>query len=351
MSVRTSRASKSDKNILKIDLTGHAPPLHLLKRRTDLNPQPGRHSASDSHDIAAYVNLRGSGSSSSLRLFTRSPGPEAVQGPRERWHHLATEAISFQDFKSFAQDATHAYHVDCMPVVLRLLDEVAEKHEVISAYGSHIRPGTVIRCDGTDSGRDEIPDVSATFISFPFFDVGDGRAPASSDDQSLHMVRDLFQQFYPQEVTTDRDAAQQFRQFRRTKPGQYLRVPQLWVLLLNSATIISCGPRSLQSMGRDFLEIIPQNELLTQTLKMVQVTDFYNRVTCLRADQCNSFLALETISTGRMKMQRYLPLNGPYYSRVLGLLLSTFGSVIEILRHPVHYTRIHITHLTLMCPG
>ncbi|KAH7094539.1 hypothetical protein FB567DRAFT_5930 [Paraphoma chrysanthemicola] len=181
-----------------------------------------------------------------------------------------------------------------MPVVLHLLDEVAEKHEVKSAYGSHIRPGTVIRCDGTNSGRDEIPDVSATFISFPFFDVGDRRAPASSDDPSLHMVKDLFQQFYHQEVTTDRDAAQQFRQFRGIKPGQYLRVPQLWVLLLNSATIISCGPRSLQSMGRDFLEIIPQNELLTQTLKMVQVTDFYNRVTCLRADQCNSFLALET---------------------------------------------------------
>ena len=67
-------------------------------------------------------------------------------------------------------------------MVLRLLDEVADKHEMGSAYGSYIRPGTAIRCDGKDPARNRTPDATATFVSFPFFDIARGKGPASRSD-------------------------------------------------------------------------------------------------------------------------------------------------------------------------
>lgn len=84
--LRTSQVTKSDKNIIKINLDNDARPIRLIKRRTGLTPQPDRHHSSDTHDVAAFINLRGS--DPSLRLFTSSPDAISKRNSSERWQYV-----------------------------------------------------------------------------------------------------------------------------------------------------------------------------------------------------------------------------------------------------------------------
>jgi hypothetical protein len=78
------------------------------------------------------------------------------------------------------------------------------------------------------------PDVSVLFASLPYFDLGSLKKPGTSYDTSLHIPRGLIQYEYDREFTMDRDEEQMFRKLGGMASHQYLRVPQLWVLVLNS---------------------------------------------------------------------------------------------------------------------
>lgn len=119
-----------------------------------------------------------------------------------------------------------------------LLNNVKDDYEYQSANGSYIQPGTVLRCEGMERRQRYKPDISVTFISFPFFEVGQDRQVEEPSEDAFHLTRSLFQQFYLKELTKDRDDDQQFRRFRQAQKGQYLQVHQVWMLILNSQTII-----------------------------------------------------------------------------------------------------------------
>ncbi|KAH6616338.1 hypothetical protein C7974DRAFT_427340 [Boeremia exigua] len=227
-----------------------------------------------------------------IRIITRTNDSERATGD-ERWLHLGTECISFQEFKRYAANVALEHHADSLPVVMYLLDHVQDHHEQLSAYGSYIEPGTVLRCDGMDRHNRHKPDHFVTFISFPYFDTSHGSPFEPPEDASLHLTRSLFQQFYPHEVAKDRDDSQQFKKFRQTRGGEYLRVPQLWILILDSSTIVTCGPTSLKEMAQAWLEIIPEVSLASTTQKLVQVTDTRKRTTVLTPEQCDSYLELK----------------------------------------------------------
>lgn len=117
---------------------------------------------------------------------------------------------------------------------MKLLHEIRDKYEHRSAYGSYIEPGTVLRCDGTDPKDREKPDLSAIFISYPYFDVGIWEpAEPPTDDMTL-LTRGLYQHHYPHELTSDADRRQMFRKFKGVAADQYLCIPQVWALVLQS---------------------------------------------------------------------------------------------------------------------
>lgn len=207
--------------------------------------------------------------------------------------HSKLEHMLTSHDQRHAINITLEHHSDWVPVVMYLLNHVKDNHEHSSAYGSYIQPGTVVRCDGMERQHRHKPDVSVTFISFPFFDIGHGNIPETPDDDALHLTRALFQQFYPQENTRDRDDDQQFRRFKRIRSGQYLRVPQLWILILNSTTVITCGLTSLVDIAAGQLEIVSEDSLINTGQYLIHVTDFFNRVTFLSPEECRSYLALE----------------------------------------------------------
>ena len=195
--------------------------------------------------------------------------------------------------KRLAINTTLQYHEDLIPVVIYLLRKIQETHESGSAYGSYIEPGTVLRSDGTDRSHRGQPDLSATFISFPYLDVGKWRPPDPPEDESMHLPRGLFQSSYTQDNALSRDGEQMFRKFRGIKADQFLRVPQLWVLILQSKTIITCGPSTLADMFAEYIEFVEEETLLAHGPSLVQVTDFLRRVSYLPVERCRTFLSLK----------------------------------------------------------
>jgi hypothetical protein len=184
------------------------------------------------------------------------------------------------------------YHGDLVPVVMELLKEVQERYEVFSQFGSYIEPGSSLRCDGVDQSHPNKPDLSAAFICFPYFDTAAGQPQYAPKDEALHYPRGLFQSSYTQEPARDRDADQMFRSFNRSKNRHYLRVPQLWAIVLQSTTIITCGPSKLSDMFEDEIKFFPEAELQAQGPSLVHVTDYFRKITYLQLDKCKTFLAL-----------------------------------------------------------
>ena len=221
--------------------------------------------------------------------------------------HFQTESISFEHFEVFALsrvgptwtnafqrlalNTTLRHHSDLYPVVMFLLRKVRQRHEESSAYGSFIQPGTLLRCDGTEPLHWEKPDLSAIFVCCPYFDIGEKRPASPPSNVSLHLTRGLFQFNYPQEITLDREADQIFARMKGVQSHQYLRVPQLWAMILQSETIITCGPSTLSESIGDHIELVDEESLLAME-RLVHVTDFMKRVHYIPVDQCRSFLQL-----------------------------------------------------------
>jgi hypothetical protein len=189
------------------------------------------------------------------------------------------------------------YHEELVPVVLYLLQKVQERYEHESAYGSYVEPGTVLRCDGVNTNRPTDPDASVTFVSFPFIDVGKWRPPDAPKNASLHVPRGLFQSAYTHELAVNRDEQQTFRKMKGVKGNEYLRVPQLWALILQSGTIVTCGPRRLSDAFGDSadlsVEFVKEENLLAQGPSLVHVTDNKGRVKYLSIDHCRTFFDLQ----------------------------------------------------------
>jgi hypothetical protein len=180
-----------------------------------------------------------------------------------------------------------------IPVVGYLLKKLQEDYESPSAYGRYIEPGTVIRCDGTDRNHPDHSDLSAIFVSFPYLDIGSWRPPDPPKDESMHLSRGLFQASYTQENALERESEQMFRKIKGIKTDQYLRVPQLWALVLQSETIITCGPSALKEMFEETIQFVEEDAVSTRGPSLVQVTDVLKRVTYIPIDRCKTFLVLK----------------------------------------------------------
>ncbi|KAJ4305064.1 hypothetical protein N0V90_000594 [Kalmusia sp. IMI 367209] len=245
--------------------------------RTRLNYQQ------EYRDIVACTIYRGA-DDINLRVITSSDSQnsnEKDSSTRERWVHVTTESISFEDFKRLAINVAFKHHDELVPVILYLLQKVQDNHEATSAYGSFIQPGVILRCDGTNQESRHMPDLSAIFASFPYFDVGKWKPPEAPTDESLHIPRGLFQSSYTQEIAVDRDENQIFRKLRGIASNKFLRVPQIWALVLQSKTIVTCGPLPLSDMFGENIEFVKEETLLAQGPSLVHITDLERLQRCI----------------------------------------------------------------------
>ncbi|KAJ5020311.1 hypothetical protein PSV08DRAFT_223167 [Bipolaris maydis] len=238
----------------------------------------------------------------SVKIVTGVPDEkdsDADSGAVQHWLHLKTECSSFETFRQAALKFALRYHADTITVLMYLLQQVQDEFEITSAYGSYIQPGTVLRCNGKDTKNSKKNDVSATFVSYPYFDISSGDWPEPPVDDSLHLSRGLFQQHYPREAAQDRDRQQSFSKFKRpgTTSSYSLRVPQLWALIIGSNTLITCGPSTLASTFHESIEFVPQEALLVGLTSLIQLSaDFVTKaVSYLPLESCQTFFALKAM--------------------------------------------------------
>lgn len=192
---------------------------------------------------------------------------------------------------------TTKYHEELLPVVISLFDNLRNKYEERAGFGSYIPPGTVLRCDGIDQSNPEKPDSSVLFTCFPYFDVGTGKPHGTPKDQeSTLLSRGLFQNAYPREPTQDRDSNQVFQQIKQGWFKEYLRVDQLWSLVLASSTLVTCGPSSLSEMFDGDIDFVDEEKLRRHGRSLIHVTDPSGGITYLPLNQCRNWLeARQTI--------------------------------------------------------
>ncbi|OCK74777.1 hypothetical protein K432DRAFT_190061 [Lepidopterella palustris CBS 459.81] len=295
--ISDSSDASNNEFIFKIDLNTAASDqvFYTAKRSTTTNFQDNVKNQQTNLDIVAST-IHFSGEDSHLRIITTEQSPKSGDGEakaRDRWIHIQTECISFEEFERRVKILTFDYHEDLVPVVVYLLKKIQKTHEEKSAYGGFIEPGTVFRVDGVDWKDRSKPDLSAIFVSFPYFDMGKWKPPDAPNNEALHLPRGLFQSSYSQENALDRDGNQIFRKFKGIKSDQYLRVPQLWVLILQSRTIITCGPSNLPDLFDDNVRFVEEEKLAANGPSLIQVTDFLRRTTYLPVDRCKTFLGLK----------------------------------------------------------
>ncbi|KAI4636058.1 hypothetical protein J4E83_001012 [Alternaria metachromatica] len=244
--------------------------------------------------VVAAADLHRSGfKDEHLRIITQQRDETAASttAALDRWLHVHTDHVNRETFEKLALNFVLKHDEDLVPVVLSVLEEVWSNYEEQSAYGSHLRPGAVWRCDGTDAEQSHKPDLSATFISFPYFDAGTGPPSYKSKEYPTQLSRGLFENAYPHEATHNRDADQMFRKFKRNRKKQHLRVSQLWALVLRSRTIITCSSSPLPEMFHG-VEFVAANDLLVKEPGRIHVTDHLRRVMYLPLETCTTFFGL-----------------------------------------------------------
>ncbi|KAI1602358.1 hypothetical protein PtrCC142_005358 [Pyrenophora tritici-repentis] len=159
---------------------------------------------------AIYRTGRGA---QNVRITTRKPDENARAECKatNRWIHTKAQSMSLNVFEDVAINFAHDHDGDLMPVTIHLFKQVREHYKKQSVYGSYIQHGTVLRCGGTYPAIYRKPDISAIFISFPYFDVDKNGPHHAPKLETTHLPRGLFQNAFPQEAARDRDDDQMFK--------------------------------------------------------------------------------------------------------------------------------------------
>ncbi|KAG9378418.1 CorA Mg2+ and Co2+ transporter [Pyrenophora tritici-repentis] len=208
---------------------------------------------------AIYRTGRGA---QNVRITTRKPDENARAECKatNRWIHTKAQSMSLNVFEDVAINFAHDHDGDLMPVTIHLFKQVREHYKKQSVYGSYIQHGTVLRCGGTYPAIYRKPDISAIFISFPYFDVDKNGPHHAPKLETTHLPRGLFQNAFPQEAARDRDDDQMFK-----------KSPSI--------------PQEVEFVAED----TPRSGLTS----LVHVTDHLKRIFYLPVADCRTYFALE----------------------------------------------------------
>lgn len=183
-------------------------------------------------------------------LKTLSTPPGSSFKPIIQWQHLERPLMKFDEFMAASQIALSLSEPD-KKHVRDLLRRAQRNYEKQRQYGRDLEPVCVGDVDYTDDGRDpEKRTASACFFSLPFFslqryDVGGIRSlPPGSDE---HPARPLVQ-MQTRSLSERRELAQAICQLPSTPKGQLLHVSQVWCLVVNDDTLLTCSPASAKQI-------------------------------------------------------------------------------------------------------
>ena len=214
---------------------------------------------------------------------------------------------------------------DDLALAARLLNKVQRTCEKQFVHGRYLKP-TVLVYDGADPEETAKDQKTATFISLPIFTTESERHHKSTKDHELHPVRSLLQSRYRLESTKSRDKDQVIRKIN-SKAAHVVHVPQIWALIINKHTIITCAPLDTSTLRGDTIRLVKHSEAqLDEATWSVHFTDARGTVFYLPLRFCKTWFGLvkqiadDCLHDEYNLIRDQLLKNGPIYQ-----LVTEFG--------------------------
>lgn len=280
-----------------------------------------------------------------------------------RWKHIQSDAMTLKELYRQVM-RTPGLGDDDMALVGRLLNKVRNTSEKKFVHGRYLKPITLVY-EGED------PDVStsknpeqrhvrktATFVSLPVFTICCPKRHTSTKDFEGHPVRALLQSRYRLESTKRRDKEQVITKTTSIKDhlahkDHVVHVPQIWVLIINNYTIITCAALDASVLRGDTIKLISytaaQQDEATWT---VHFTDARGKDFYLPLRFCKTWFDLVRQITDNCLADEYsyirdqLLKGGPVYELVVAKDESRVNA--EIWPKLVEEQKTEVIHLRLV---
>lgn len=166
-----------------------------------------------------------------------------------RWYHLHRPMMSFEEFMAASQSVLELPEKEQRDVS-RLLKDVQKKFEKQRHHGREMEPDCVSDVFYNDFTGKSRQTESVLFLSFPYFCLETyNSAPIKSLDAGspLHPARPMLQaNFYSS--THKRELAQAIGTLPTTPNGECVHVSQLWCLVVNGSTMVTCSRLSSDAL-------------------------------------------------------------------------------------------------------
>ena len=207
-----------------------------------------------------------------------------------RWRHIQNEAVTFRQFHKEVMRLP-GLEDDELALAGRLLNKVRKTCEKQFIHGRYLKP-IVLVYDGADPDEDFQEPKTATFISLPIFTTDVPKRPTSTKEDEGHPVRALLQSRYRLESTKSRDKGQVIRKVQRHS-DHIVHVPQIWALIINKHTIITCAPLSTSILRGNTIRIMKYADAqLDEATWSIHFTDARGTVFYLPLRFCKTWFGL-----------------------------------------------------------
>lgn len=280
-----------------------------------------------------------------------------------RWTHIPSDTMTLNRFSRHVMQ-TPGIGDDDMALVVRLLKKVRKISEKKFVHGRYLKPITLVY-DGVD------PDASAphrpgdmhvrktaTFVSFPFFTICCPKRHTSDKEFEGHPVRALLQSRYHLESTKRRDKEQVITKTTSIKDhlahkDHLVHVPQIWALIINNHTIITCAALDESVLRGDTIKLISYTAAqLDEATWSVHFTDARGKDFYLPLRFCKSWFDLVRQITDNCLHDEYsfirdqLLKGGPVYQ----LVVARDGTAVNAEKWSklVEETKTEVIHLKLV---
>ena len=280
-----------------------------------------------------------------------------------RWKHIQSDAMTLLQFYREVM-RTPGLGNDDLALVGRLLNKVKNTSEKKYVHGRYLKPITLVY-EGED------PDLSAshrpeerpagkiaTFVSLPVFMTCIPKRHTFTKEFEGHPVRALLQSRYRLESTKRRDKEQVITKTTSIRDqlaheNHVVHVPQIWALMINNHTIITCAALDASILRGDTIKLMSYTKAqLDEATWSVHFTDARGQDFYLPLRYCKTWFDLVKQITDHCLHDEYsfirdqLLRNGPVYQ----LVVASDGSLVTADKWSklVEETKTEVIHLRLV---
>ena len=272
-----------------------------------------------------------------VTLTLKDEGPTQSQEEihcESRWKHIQSDAMTLLQFYREVM-RTPGLGNDDLALVGRLLNKVKNTSEKKYVHGRYLKPIALVY-EGEDpdlfaSHRPEERPAgkTATFVSLPVFTTCIPQRHTSTKDFEGHPVRALLQSRYRLESTKKRDKEQVITKTTSIRDqlaheNHVVHVPQIWALMINNHTIITCAALDASVLRGDTIKLMSYTKAqLDEATWSVHFTDARGQDFYLPLRYCKTWFDLVKQITDHCLHDEYsfirdqLLTNGPVYQLVV----------------------------------